>query len=199
MRKKIVFLSLLLVVPMAAVAQMVTCETNYDGPGKMVPGSPSPIFELNKPFEHPIALPNDVLAVLRADPSIARKFEANCSRENLSQMPPEWFLATEIKWADDKLPGLIVNPANSCLWNKDGEKEVADFWIFQQVPAGYQPAFTFRTQALQVLNTRTNGHPDVCTILRHDPFTFSQTVYTFQQGRYQPRIDRGVNVDPPPR
>ena len=104
MRRIFVLLWPLLMLPVTASSQ-ISCERQIDGPGKKVSGSPAPIFELQKPFEHPVALPSHVLALLRADEQSADKFETCRSRKNLAQIPAKWFVATEIKMANDGLPG----------------------------------------------------------------------------------------------
>ena len=182
--------------PIRANSQ-ITCERRFDGPGKEVPASPAPIFELKKPFEHPVALPVHVLALLREDEENAGKFEACRSRENLAQIPPKWFTATEIKTTNHALPGMLVKVADSCLWDKEQSQDVGEFWLFRQAPTGYQLMFTAHTQALQVLNTRTGGCPDLCT--RWGQYAeYYQTIYNFQEGRYLPFLNSDVILDPPP-
>jgi hypothetical protein len=196
MRKTLLLLWPLLMLPIAANSQ-VTCERQFDGPGKEVSGHPAPIFELKKPFEHPVALPNHVLALLRADGENAGKFEACRARENVAQIPPRWFPATEIKIANDELPGLLVKVADSCLWDKEQSQDVGQFWLFRQSPTGYQLIFTAHTQAFQVLNTRTAGYPDLCTSWGQYG-EFYQTIYIFREGQYMPFTNGTVIFDPPP-
>jgi hypothetical protein len=170
MCKIILLFSLLLAAPIAAVSQVITCETNHEGPGKIVPGSSAPIFELGKPFEHPVPLPSHILALLRADEANAGKFEASPSRGGLAQVRAEWFRATEIKLADGELPGLIVKA-----------EELGVFWVFRQSPMGYQLVLTEHTQALQVLNTCTGGYRDLCS---PQSSCGHNTFYLFQEGKY---------------
>jgi hypothetical protein len=195
MRKAFVVLSLLVAVSGNGVSQVMSCETDYEGPGKRVSGTPAPIFELKKPFPHPVPLPNHVLALLRADEANVGKLEA-CSRGSLSQIPREWFTATELKIVDNGLPGLIVKTANSCLWNSDGASESGYFWVFRQAPTGYQLLLREQTQALQVLATRTAGYPDLCTIWEGiGRMEISQNVYTFRDGKYKETVSHFINVD----
>ena len=86
MRRIFVLLWPLLMLPITASSQ-ISCERQIDGPGKKVSGSSAPIFELQKPFEHPVALPSHVLTLLHADEQNADKFKACRSRENLAQIP----------------------------------------------------------------------------------------------------------------
>lgn len=180
MRKSIVLLSLLLAAPIVAISQGITCETHFEGPSEI-----APISALKKPFEHSVALPSHVLALLSADETNAGKFEVCPSRGNLPQIPPEWFLATEIKLAEDELPGLIVKAANTCLWDGKPGEEVGGFWVFRQAPHGYQLVLTAHTQALQVLDTRTGGYPDLCTSQIDGSTIVVQTLYTFGEGKYK--------------
>jgi hypothetical protein len=198
-RNTLVVLFALLLAPIAASSQ-VTCEWPLEGPGKEVPGSPAPIFTLKEPFKHPTALPDHVLALLRADKDNMATFEACRSRQGLAEIPPQWFLATEIKLVNDELPGLVVKAANACLWGKKQDQEVGGFWVFRQAPTGYQLVFTEHTQALQVLNSRTAGYADLCTSWGNYGMYY-RTIYAFSEGKYLPYSNSNLIVDPlpPPR
>lgn len=197
MRRIVVLLWPLLMLPITASSQ-ISCERQIDGPGKKVSGSPAPIFELQKPFEHPVALPSHVLALLRADEQNADKFKTCRSRENLAQIPAKWFVATEIKMANDELPGLLVKVGDPCLWSKQQTRDVGGFWLFRQSPSGYQLMFTATTEAFQVLHTHTGGYPDLCTSWGQFG-QFYQTIYTFQEGKYVPFSDNTITMDFFPR
>jgi hypothetical protein len=187
MRKTIVLLSLLLAAPIAAISQ---------APIEGLPGYPAPIFELTKPFEHPVTLPSQVLALLRADEANAGRFEVCRSRGNLPQIPPEWFVATEIKLADGEHPGMIVKAANTCLWDGEPGQKEGDFWVFRQAPTGYQLLFTAHAYALQVLNTHTGGYPDLCIYKSGGILTLTLTFYRFGEGKYLEDTDKfGVVYD----
>ena len=194
MRISLGFHLLFLALPIAAASQVMTCELALDGPGKQHHGPQAPIFELQKPFDHPSALPSHVLSLLCADKDNAERFEACRSRQNLANIPANWFQATEINLADDELPGLIVNAANACLWDDGQSHKTGGFWIFRQSPTGYQLLFAERTQALQVLKTRTAGYPDLCAIWGSYR-NFYNTIYTFEEGKYVPYSEDTVTID----
>jgi hypothetical protein len=196
MRKTLDLLLPLLLGPIAASSQ-VTCEWPFDGPGKAVHGSPAPVFELKRPFQHPVALPGQVLTLLRADEANTEKFQACRSRRDLSVIPPNWFVATEINTAKDELPGLIVKAANACLWGKKQDQDIGGFWVFRQAPTGYQLVFAEQTQALQVLNSRTADYPDLCTSWGNYGMYY-RTIYTFSEGKYVPFTHSSLIFDPPP-
>jgi hypothetical protein len=196
-RKTLVFFALLLA-PIAASSQ-VTCESEFEGPSKAVPGSPAPIFTLKEPFRHLAALPDHVLALLRTDKDNTEKFQACRSRQGLAEIPPKWFLATEVRLVNGELPGLVVKAANACLWGKKQDQEVGGFWVFRQAPTGYQLVFTEQTQALQVLNSNTASYSDLCTSWGSYS-TCYRTIYTFTEGKYVPFTysQREVDFFPPP-
>lgn len=202
MRGIFVLLFPLLMLPITANSQ-VTCESYLDGPGKIKIGSGplAPIFELQRPFENPVALPGHVLALLRAEVQNADKFKACRTRENLAQIPEKWFAATEVKMANNELPGLLVKAADSCLWEKEQSQYVGGFWLFRQAPTGYQLMFSATTEAFQVLHTYTAGYPDLCTSWGQYG-EFYQTIYTFQEGKYVRFSDGNLIMDffpPPPK
>ena len=193
MRGIFVLLWASLMLPISASSQ-ITCEREIDGLGKEVPGPPAPIFELPKPFERPAALPSHVLALLRTDEQNADKFDACRSRENLAEIPAKWFVATEIKMANDELPGLLVKAADSCLWRKMDRQDVGEFWLFRQAPTGYQLMFSATTEAFQLLHTHTGGYPDLCTSWGEFG-EFFQDIYTFQEGKYLPYLHSSLTMD----
>lgn len=187
MRKTFVFLPLLWFVPIAAMSQMMSCELTEPS----APGQRSTIYELQKPFPHPVALPGHVLALLRANAEILASFNSCPSHKSLADIPPEWFQATEVKLADTELPGLVVKAVNKCLWEKESSMELVRFWVFRQSQTGYQLVLAEKTQALQILGTRTAGYRDLCTISSPVVGHFTETGYSFREGKYLPDWNGG--------
>jgi len=95
-----------------------------------------------------------------------------------------------------------VKVADSCLWEKQQSQYVGGFWLFRQAPSGYQLMFTATTEAFQVLHAHTAGYSDICTSWGQYG-EFYQTIYTFQEGKYVPYLNRDITMDffqpPPPK
>ncbi len=184
----------LILAPAVVMSQGVNCRKNFDELNEAVSESPAPIFGLKAPFERPVELPTQVLALLRADQGNIEKFEACRSRQNLAEIPAKWFHATEVGMAKDELAGLVVKAANACLWEKKQSQDVGGFWVFRQTSTGYELMLAEKTQMLQVLNSRTAGYPDLCTswgLYNH----YFQTVYTFGEGKYVPFSSGNIILD----
>lgn len=200
MRPAIVFFFLFVLAPAVGLSQSLSCEREFEVPGfdfagKEVPGHPAPIFEFWKPFESPVRLPVHVLALLLEDDVSRSKLQV-CSEGGVSQVPPKWLTARELKLVDGELPGLMVKAANSCVWKPGGEREAGYFWLFRQSPTGYQLVFRENTHALQVLNRSTAGYPNLCTIEGQETdSSITQKVYTFEDGKYQEAISTHIIQD----
>lgn len=200
MRKITFFLMCAFLAPAVAVSQ-VNCRKGFEESGETVSESPAPIFELKSPFKRPVELPTQVLTLLRAVQDNTGKFEACRSRQNLAEIPAKWFHATQVRMAKDELAGLVVKAANACLWEKKQSQDVGGFWVFRQAPSGYELMFAEKTQMLQVLDSRTAGYPDLCTTWGQYG-QYSQTIYTFREGKYQPFTNGTLIFDffpPPPK
>ena len=193
MHNRLFLLVPLLLFPVLAQSQLMPCTLNPVEDAQNV-GVARATFELGKPFEHPVPLPGQVLAALRADTINDQQFRACTSGRRLSEMPAGWFSGTEVSLAENELPGLVVKATSACLRDKHGDGELGGFWVFRQAQSGYQLLLARRSRALQVMATTSNGYPDVC-FMSGTYNALSQDIYTFQQGRYELLSSGAVVVD----
>jgi hypothetical protein len=199
--RKILFCLLCVILATAAAVSQVNCRKSFDESDETASESPAPIFELKSPFKSRVEIPTQVLTLLRADKDNIEKFEGCRSRQDLAEIPAKWFHATQVRMAKDELAGLVVKAANACLWEKKQSQDVGGFWVFRQAPSGYELMFAEKTQMLQVLSSRTGGYPDICTTWGQYG-QYSQTIYTFVEGKYLPFTNGTVIFDffpPPPK
>lgn len=177
MRKTVMLVLLLMLLP--AAAQMMSCELPFEH-------SETPtIYELAKPFSHPATLPDHVLGLLHADAELAAVINSCPSHKPSAEISPDWFQAMEVSLAENELPGLIVKAADPCLLGTNDSKLVR-FWIFRQAQTGYQLVLTEKTEALQLLKSRTAGYRNVCTSEVEAGGGVNQIGYSFREGKYQP-------------
>jgi hypothetical protein len=102
----------------------------------------------------PVALPQDVLAILRKDEMVRNVLE----NEDLppEKMPPSWFSASEIHLGRSRDADIVV-VANQPLAGGN----VTTFWVFCATPHGYELVLTAPAHTLRVKNTRRRGHRDI--------------------------------------
>lgn len=112
------------------------------------------MFQLEAPFERSVALPADVLNVLRADELNQQGFQTCPNRGRLREIPAKWFVASQVTLRDEY---TLVKADNACLWGAD----IGPFWVFRQTSNGYELVVTDRALGLELLPTRTNGYRDI--------------------------------------
>ncbi len=186
MGEAFVVLSLLVVVSSSGVCQVMSCETDYDGPGKRVPGTP-PDFRLKKPF------PTRFLCRTTYSPCFAQTRRMLESWKLVLGEVSLRYHGNGLRLPNSKSP--ITNCRAHCKDCKCLPVELRRcvgvwlFWVFRQAPTGYQLLLREQTQALQVLATRTAGYPDLRTIWEGTGrMEISQNVYTFRDGKYEETV-----------
>jgi hypothetical protein len=163
----------------AATSQMMNCEQFPD------PSETPTIYELQKPFANPVALPDNVLALLYANNELAAKLNSCQAHKSLTARSSEPFQALEVNLSRDELPSLIVRAADKCLWEKGLDSiERVPFWMFRQAQTGYELVLAEKTQALQLLKARNAGYPDVCTSVVEAGGEIDRIGYRFRGGKY---------------
>lgn len=102
----------------------------------------------------PVAIPQDVLAILRNDQMVRNGIED----ENLpaEKMPPSWFSASAIHLSNSSKVDLVV-VAQGPLAGAN----VTTFWVFRATSRGYELVLTAPAHDLAVMNTRWKGYRDI--------------------------------------
>jgi hypothetical protein len=102
----------------------------------------------------PVALRQDVLAILRKDEMVRNVLE----NEDLppEKMPPSWFSASEIHLGRSRDADIVV-VANQPLAGGN----VTTFWVFCSTAHGYKLVLNAPAHTLRVKNTRRRGYRDI--------------------------------------
>jgi hypothetical protein len=129
-------------------------------------------FSVEEKPEHPVAVPEDVLQILRRNERNRRLAQG--------EAPASWFVASEIHLNDDDLPDLIVMPSNPRLLGAN----IGPFWVFRNTPRGHELVLSESALVLDVLDTRTNSLRDLRLIALSAKEKFTVT-YKFDGTAYQ--------------
>jgi len=102
----------------------------------------------------PVAIPQDVLAILVKDKMVSRELE----NENLpaEKIPLSWFSASAIHLSNSNKTDFVVMARGPLAGGN-----VVTFWVFRGTPHGHELVLTAPMHDLIVKNTRWNGYRDV--------------------------------------
>jgi hypothetical protein len=136
-------------------------------------------FSAEEGINHPVSVPDDVLPILRT----FERIQGCLTKGKVpDQIPPSWFLASEIHLKDGGSPDLVVMPANRCLFGAN----IVPFWVFRNTIKGHQLVLSESDFILELLKTRTNGYRDI----RMVGLTATEeliTIYKFEGRKYAMR------------
>jgi len=137
-------------------------------------------FGAEQRVRHPVALPSDVLDVLRKNADVQKA----CLKRvgSADRIPSSWFTASEINLNNDNLQDLVVmsTSENPCL----GGANIVPYWVFRNTRDGHQLVLDISTFNLDILRTKKNGYRDI----RTEELTavkILRTVYKFKGRRYR--------------
>lgn len=126
--------------------------------------------------EKPVTLPQDVVAILRAEEMVRNGIED----ENLppEEMPLSWFSASAIHLSNSAKVDLVVvgNPPLAGA-------NVTTFWVFHATPHGYELVLTAPAHDLEVKNTRWKGYRDI-ELISMTAVQMSRVLCRFDGQRY---------------
>ena len=126
--------------------------------------------------QRPVAISEDVLAILRQDQAVQSVLENESIRpENI---PPSWFSASEVHLTATKRVDLLVV----------GEPPVsggntAMFWVFRARDPGHALVLTIVAHDLILKNTRSKGYRDI-EVHSMTAVRLSTAVYRFDGQKY---------------
>lgn len=106
-------------------------------------------FELEGSVSKPVSIPADVIAVLKSDKIVDVCFKTEGAGTN----EEAWFEASEFDLNDDHRADLIIKPKHSCLFGANQ----GPFWIFQNLPDGYQKILSASGLKLTILPRKANA------------------------------------------
>lgn len=135
------------------------------------------VFEAEGLIRRPVAIPDNVLQILRQDERNQRSLKEG---QTPADMRASWFVGSTIHLNDDDLPDLVVMAANSRLFGAN----LVPFWIFRNTPQGHQLVLAVMSLGLKVLKSKTNGHRDITTT-EVTAVEIFDTRYAFNGNEYQ--------------
>jgi hypothetical protein len=134
------------------------------------------VFEVEGGVNNPVRIPADVIAVLKSDKRVDVCFKT----EGAGNDEQAWFEASEFDLNNDDRPDLIIKPKNSCLMGANQ----GPFWIFQNVPGGYQKVLSTDGLKLEVTSKKVNSFSTV-TVSKVAGMRGVRTNFRFSNGKYR--------------
>lgn len=135
------------------------------------------VFELEGRVTNAVSIPADVIAVLKSEKIVDICFKTEGAGTN----EEAWFEAAEFDLNDDKRADLIIKPTHWCLIGANQ----GPFWIFQNVPDGYQKILSVSGLKLTILPRKGNSFNTI-RISRVAEMKVSDTEFRFSHGKYHP-------------
>lgn len=134
------------------------------------------VFSLEEDMQKEVAVPADVIAVLKSDARVDGCFKQK--GEGASEA--EWFAASEIDLNGDRRMDLIIKPKDACLLGANQ----GPFWVFQKMPDGYQQILSASGLGLKVLPKKINSFNQI-EVSKVAAQKTAGKVYSFKAGKYQ--------------
>jgi hypothetical protein len=136
-------------------------------------------FGLEESVNHPIPVPDLVLAALKTDSEVRT---SRCVDEDQPSptVSASWFEASQIHLDGPGEIDLLVKAKNGCLFGAN----IGPFWIFRKTQRGYELVLNVSALGLELLPSRTNGHKDVSAVAVAGGEAVT-VIYKFNGRRYQ--------------
>lgn len=134
------------------------------------------VFDLKGTVKKKVKIPDAVIAVLKSDEIVD-----GCFREKGEGIDEaELFAASEIDLNRDKKPDLVVTAGDACLFGANQ----GPFWVFHQMPDGYQKVLSTSGRQLKVLPATANSFNkiEIGKIVGMKP---ASEIYSFRKGAYR--------------
>lgn len=134
------------------------------------------VFDLEGNVQREVAVPADVIAVLKSDARVDACFREKGEGANESA----WFAASEIDLNGDRRMDLIIKAKDACLFGANQ----GPFWIFQKMPDGFQQVLSASGLQLAVLPKKVNSFSQIkiSKVASRKP---ASRIYSFKAGKYQ--------------
>jgi len=127
---------------------------------------------------HPIALPEAALGILRNDPGVLATLRAK--KISPSRLAQSWFMASEVHLAGQDEADLVVmgiGPLRGA--------NVVTFWVLGRTRGEYRLLLLTSALSLEVLASKTNDYRDIRTVQVTATRTLSVT-FRFRSDKYVP-------------
>ncbi len=133
------------------------------------------IFEVEGRVSSPVAVPVDVLAVLKSDPRVDVCFKSGAA--GVSE--DAWFEAAALDLNGDGRSDLVIKPKDPCLFGANQ----GPFWIFQDLPDGYQKILATEGLQLIIMPSKFNSF-HVIQVSKVIRMRSIESRYRFSKGQY---------------
>jgi hypothetical protein len=134
------------------------------------------VFDLEGNVRREVAVPADVIAVLKSDERVDACFREK--GEGVSEAA--WFAASEIDLNGDRKMDLIIKAKDGCLFGANQ----GPFWVFQKMPDGYQQVLAAHGLQLAVLPKKVNSFKQI-KISKIVSMKQASRIYSLKAGKYQ--------------
>jgi hypothetical protein len=126
--------------------------------------------------DNPVAIPQDVLAVLKADEMVRNALES----ENIpaEKVPLSWFSAAIVHLSNSREADFVVMAKGTLAGGN-----VVTFWVFCATARGHVLVLTAPAHGLSVKNTRWRGHRDI-ELTSASAVQFSKVLCRFDGEKY---------------
>jgi hypothetical protein len=114
------------------------------------------LFNLEVAIEAPVAIPEDVLKILRLSREV-KTSRCVAEESNFGDFSGAWFEAAKVHLYSSDDSSLLVKAKNGCLMGAN----IGPFWIFQKSSKGHELLLTVNALAVEVLGTSTMGYRDI--------------------------------------
>ncbi len=134
------------------------------------------VFDLEGSVQNEVAVPADVIAVLKSDARVDACFREKGEGVNEAA----WFAASELDLNGDRRLDLIIKAKDACLFGANQ----GPFWVFQKMPDGYRQLLSASGLHLAVLPKKVNSFSQIkiSKVASRKP---ASRIYSFRAGKYQ--------------
>lgn len=134
------------------------------------------IFNIEESVNKSVAIPSDVIAILKSDQIVDVCFQEKGTTANET----EWFEASEIDLNGDNRFDLVVKARDSCLLGANQ----GPFWIFQNRADGWLKIFSASGTELTILPRKSNSFSQIKLgkVISMNPFN---KIFSFKKGKYR--------------
>lgn len=134
------------------------------------------VFNLEEDVKQPAKIPDAVIAILKSEDRVDACFREKGEGANEN----DWFEASEIDLNGDRRIDLIVKAKDGCLFGANQ----GPFWIFQNLPDGFQQVLAASGLQLTVMPKKINSFHQI-KINKIVSMKPASQIFQFVGGKYK--------------
>jgi hypothetical protein len=128
------------------------------------------------PITKPIAIPGEVLQILRTDKIVQNHLNEG---QTPADIPASWFEGSQIHLDGSDELDLVVVPKNGLLFGAN----VGPIWVFHKTAKGYDEVLSISVHDLRVLKTKWKGFREI-QVYSMTAVTVTTEIFRFDGQRY---------------